>query len=997
MRLAGRGLRVALYGLFALSGFAGLIYESLWSHYLKLFLGHAAYAQTLVLVIFMGGMALSAWLCADVSRQLRRPLMAYAFVEAVLGMFAMVFDVTFRGLQAWVFDQAIPALPSPLAIDLTKWGLAALVILPQSVLLGATFPLMSAGVVRVEPRMPGRALAWLYFTNSLGAAIGVLASGFVLIRAVGLPGTLLAAGFVNFALAAVVWLIARALDPVPGIEPPATTARERLAAGGMPFLMLAAAFLTGMASFLYEIGWIRMLSLVLGAATHAFELMLSAFILGLALGSFQIRDRIERFADPVRALAWIQVLMGALAVGSLALYGQSFEWMAFMLQSLQRNDGGYVFFNVASHGICLALMLPVTFMAGMTLPLVTAILLRSGFGEAAIGRVYAANTAGAIVGVLLAVHIVMPLAGLKQVVVWGAAVDIGLGLWLMLRSSGRLQAAGRAALATVLAAALAIVSLVQLDPSRLASSVFRHGQARSPNEVLFHRDGKTASVDVTRNPQSGVLALLSNGKVDASFDAKAATPDDYTMILSAALPLLMHPAAKDVAVVGMGSGRTTHAFLHAPGVERVDTIEIEQAVVDGARLFGEAVSRAFHDPRGHVFIEDAKSFFARNGRRYDIIMSEPSNPWVSGVASLFSTEFYGQVRRYLKPGGLFVQWLQLYEFDLPLLASVLEALGPQFDDYAIYATNAGDILIVANPAGSVPDIRGETLSSSGLQELLRGIDVNSAADIELRRIGGKRELAPFMATWHAPTNSDYYPFVDQNAVRSRFLRSDATSFGQLAAIDRRLARRATDLAPISSSAHYPAQERAAQARRVAEYFAWQGGRRGPPEGSVQNSVLDLVVTLRALHSQCEGQTLKASWVPAMSRFMDAMIADLGEQGVRDIAADLRGARCYGRAPDEVRQWIDFFEAAGLHRDADVRRHGEALVRRAREERQIIPAVVMQELLVADLRLGDGPGARTRLDDFGKDLPDSAPARYLRSRIAQASTAGRPAGTSPSAP
>jgi hypothetical protein len=152
---------------------------------------------------------------------------------------------------------------------------------------------------------------------------------------------------------------------------------------------------------------------------------------------------------------------------------------------------------------------------------------------------------------------------------------------------------------------------------------------------------------------------------------------------------------------------------------------------------------------------------------------------------------------------------------------------------------------------------------------------------------------------------------------------------------------------------------------------------------VQNSVLDIVVTLRALHSQCEGQTLLATWAPAMGRFMEAMIADLGETAVRDIAADLRSARCYDRAPEAVRQWIAFFEAAGLHRDADVRRHGEALVRKAREERQAIPAVLMQELLVADLRLGDAPGARARLDDFGKDLPDSASVRYLRSRIEQA--------------
>jgi hypothetical protein len=175
--------------------------------------------------------------------------------------------------------------------------------------------------------------------------------------------------------------------------------------------------------------------------------------------------------------------------------------MGFVLASVQRNEGGYALFNVASNGICLALMLPVTFFAGMTLPLITAILLKSGSGEAGIGRVYAANTVGAIVGVLLAVHLVMPLLGLKQVIVAGAAVDIGLGLGLLMRGRARLSTGERAGLAVLACAVIAIVAFAELEPARLASSVFRLGTARSPNEVVFHRDGKTASVDVTRNPR----------------------------------------------------------------------------------------------------------------------------------------------------------------------------------------------------------------------------------------------------------------------------------------------------------------------------------------------------------------------------------------------------------------------------------------------------------------------------------------------------------------
>ena len=196
-------------------------------------------------------------------------------------------------------------------------------------------------------------------------------------------------------------------------------------------------------------------------------------------------------------------------------------------------------------------------------------------------------------------------------------------------------------------------------------------------------------------------------------------------------------------------------------------------------------------------------------------------------------------------------------------------------------------------------------------------------------------------------------------MRSRFLRSDATAFGQLGAVNRRLARVAASGEPVSPSTHYPPQERAAQARVIGEYFAWQAGRGPAPQGTVQNSLIDLVVTLRALHAQCEALTLQAAWVPAMRRFAEAVVAELAERAVNDIVADLRSARCYAGAPDEVREWIAFFEAAGLRRDADVLRHGAALARRARANGEKVPELVAQELLAAQ----NADAARTAFRRF----------------------------------
>src|SRR5919197_2506027 len=322
--------RGALYLVFTASGFAGLIYESIWTQYLKLFLGHAAYAQSLVLAVFMGGMALGAALCARVSARVANPLLRYALVEALVGLAALVFHPLFVALTDWSFERLLPALGSPAMALVAKVAVSSLLILPQCVLLGATFPLLSAALVRAAPRAAGESLAMLYFTNSLGGAAGVLASGFLLIAAVGLPGTLRISGALNLAIALAVALLARAERPMA-----LSAAAPRSSASD---LLLAVALFTGLASFIYEIGWIRMLSLVLGASTHSFELMLAAFILGLAAGGLWIHWRIEDITSPVRYLAHVQVCMGLLALLTLPLYGTTFTLMQWLVKTLDKTD-----------------------------------------------------------------------------------------------------------------------------------------------------------------------------------------------------------------------------------------------------------------------------------------------------------------------------------------------------------------------------------------------------------------------------------------------------------------------------------------------------------------------------------------------------------------------------------------------------------------------------------------------------------------------------------
>ncbi|HEX7953863.1 MAG TPA: hypothetical protein VF523_12415 [Burkholderiales bacterium] len=764
---------VALLVIFTLSGFSGLIYESIWSHYLKLFLGHAAYSQVLVLVIFMGGLAIGSLLAGRFSARWKRVLLAYALVEAITGLLALVFHGAFDRITQASFAYVIPNLGSSASVHAYKWGLGALMLLPQSILLGMTFPLMSAGFIRNSPDKAGRSLSMLYFTNSLGGAVGVLASGFLLIPNVGLPGTIMTAGLLNIVVAFATWLLVRnmALPEAPAASPtavPAAADRETVSYR----LLLVASLVTGMASFCYEIGWLRMLSLVLGASTHAFELMLSSFILGLALGGLWIRRRIEKATDLRNMLAVIQVAMGLLALATLFVYGRTFDWMSVVMNTFARTESGYAGFNWASHGIASLLMLPATFCAGMTLPVITFAALRAGAGERAIGAVYAANTAGAIAGIALATHVLMPAFNAKGVIFAGAAMDVGLGLVLFATLAGPARWRRTMAAAAIGVAAFALTYLVaNVDPLTVTSGVFRYGFSRSSqDEVLYLRDGKTANVSVSR--KGSEVSLATNGKFDASVNMGPgpAGVDEVTQTLLGALPLMLHPAPKTAAVVGFGSGMTTQMLLTDPGLERVDTIEIEARMIEAARRgFFPRNRKAYEDPRSHVHIEDAKTYFSVANKRYDIIVSEPSNPWVSGIASLFTEEFYRHVAGHLNDGGLLVQWVQLYEIDFASVASVTKALSPWFADYAIYIADRDNILIVARRNARLGLPQERVFALPELRESLARMAVLSTDDVRARRVSSKPLLDPFFAISRAPVNSDYFPFIDNRAARARFM------------------------------------------------------------------------------------------------------------------------------------------------------------------------------------------------------------------------------------
>ena len=630
----------------------------------------------------MGGLAIGAYFTSRLSHRIKNPLFAYAVIEAFIGIFSLFFHDFFIFSNNLLFNQLAPNIDSNITFIALKWSLGIMLILPQSILLGTTFPLISNALLKISPQLPGKKLSLLYFNNSFGAAMGALASGFYLIQTYGLAGTMLTAGIINIFIALAVILIIK--------QTPSNNEKQKslqaINQDRFYYLMLGAAFFTGVASFFYEIAWIRMLTLVLGATTHAFELMISAFILGLALGSFWIKKRIDNFKFPVTVLAYVQLLMATFAFFTIISYDYLFDIMEFVFKSIKRNDEGYNFYILINHALALIIMLPASIFAGMTLPLITHILFKKQPNKKVIGYVYAFNTLGAIFGVVIAMNFLLPLAGTKGLVSLGGLIDISIGLTLLGYVYYK-KPSSKFKLQFILASIFSFIVFQvsynsnSFDPLKTSAGVFRTGVAKfnDDSKILFHKDGKLSTVDIIEG-NSGYTIISNNGKPDAGiklYDTIAGT-DEVTMILAGALPIAINPSIKHVANIGMGSGQTVQTLLSYPTIKYVDTIEIENSVIEALPFFGVFSQLPRFDKRSNIIIDDAKTFFASSKVKYDLIISEPPNLWFSGVSSLFTTEFYSQIKKKLTTEGIFTQWIHLYEINIKTVSSIFNALSDNF-------------------------------------------------------------------------------------------------------------------------------------------------------------------------------------------------------------------------------------------------------------------------------------------------------------------------------
>jgi spermidine synthase len=696
------------------SGTCALIYQVAWLREFRLVFGASTAASAAVLAIFMGGLGAGGLLLGRRADRHPVPLRFYAQLELLIAVSAALTP----GL-IWLVRHLYLALGGSVSLGLIgatvlRLALSTLVLAVPTVLMGGTLP-AAARSIETDDDLGRRRLAALYGTNTLGAVTGALLTTFVLLEALGTHRALWAACLMNVLVSALAWWLAqsKAASRVSSLTSPGASRRETSrpaqtqAQAGMPTrpaipprFVLILAGVVGFAFFLMEMVWYRMLAPLLGGTTYTLGLILAVALLGIGLGGVAYALLGRNRVATVSGLATTCAVEGLFVALPFAL-GDRLAVLAALLRGL--GSAGFSGNILGWSIVTLIVVFPVAFVAGIQFPLLIALL---GQGARDVGRhtgaAYAWNTAGAILGSLAGGFGLLPLLGALGT--WRAAAILlaafsAAAAFVSMRAEKKLLRLAAPAAAALIAMAL----LFSTGPtaawrySAIGAGRAKIGTTRNEIRDWMHArrrlaqwtaEGVESNICITN---ANGIALLNNGKSDGNVKLDAST-----VVMLGITGGILHPNPKSALVVGLGTGTTAGWLAAIPSVERVDVVELEPAVREVARRCSPANQNALDNPKVHVIIADAREVLLASTRRYDLIVSQPSNPFRAGLSSLFSREFYEAVRARLNDGGILLQWVQAYEIDVNTLRSVYATLTSVFRTVETWQTTPDDMLLVCS-------------------------------------------------------------------------------------------------------------------------------------------------------------------------------------------------------------------------------------------------------------------------------------------------------------
>ena len=759
--LPSRAQRRAILCLTFATGGAGLIYQVVWQRYLARLLGNDSLATATVLAVFLAGLSLGYWAWGRRSLRAAGLLRTYALLECAIGVWALAFPVWFAWVDRWTSSWRLET-PASLAAG---GAFSAIVLIGvPTFCMGGTVPILTRALTRLLDNAT-RTHALVYAINTAGAVAGALVTGFFLIHRFGMPGTLRLGAILNIVAGLYfLGLSRRHVQDTPDAPRPAFAAETRLA-----WRLCAVAALSGFAFMSLESMWIRFAQLSVGASSFNFSLVVAAVVLAIALGAWLAGRRSPRSPEALFRNQFAAAVSLAALFATLDLW----PWFAYRIRTLfPSTDAGFVAFHAA---IFVALVAAVGIPAGLmgaTLPLTfdaAAKTLRSVGRQA--GALLGWNAVGSLLGGLLGGYVLLARLNLGETYV-AALLTVVASAWI---AASPLRRARVGSLSALTLAIILLAAWFPYDPLRFAVGTFRLRETIQQDEsgpsgfyesyyrsrtVLAYRDSPEGTFAVVENlmpsqlltrdfpvlaaeffenePYRGTVGALPrsivvNGKSDSS-----TYYDRETLRLSAHLPALFGVVPEHALVIGLGTGVTAGELTLYPGIKRIRVVEISPAVNDFLIFFDAATHGLREDPRYEPVTGDAFRVLRRSEERFDLIVSEPSNPWVLGVDQLFSREFYALIGKRLARDGIFVQWIQRYATTQEVYDTVVRTLRNEFPHLRAFRGAEHDDLFVASRTPLIDErlagLGKFLLEHSVIRRSLAEIDVLGVEDLLLREL-----------------------------------------------------------------------------------------------------------------------------------------------------------------------------------------------------------------------------------------------------------------------
>lgn len=772
--------------LFFFSGATSLVYEVLWTRRLSLTFGHTVLAVSTVLTVFMSGLALGSFLAGRWSDKERarlekenrsggppRFLALYGKLEIFIGIWAVLSLLLLNGVESLYLNAAQAGSGASVLYSIVFLGSFA-VLLPPTTAMGATLPVFTQLLVATRQDV-GSWLSRIYGWNTLGACCGAGVGGFILLPLLGLKFAVGVAALGNLAIGVVAIKKAGELKLSSAAEEESSDQEggdelEQEQSSGGWFLPVAFG-LSGFAAMVYQLGWTRGLVLSIGSSTYSFAIILTAFLASLGLGSLIYKRLMQSRTPRVMHLAYLQFGIALSGLLATVLIGKLPQVMVQAIPALDYQFGKILAFDFF---LCVLLMILPTLAMGLTFPLVTHLYTDklSSLGKR-LGEAYAANTLGAIIGSFLGGFVFLPQFGAQNALFGAVILNLTVGLALALVSQGSKVPA----LVLSAVGALALVVSPTWKATELSAGAGIYAKADNfLFEPAYYKDGLSATVTVGYNgPQAPYLKV--NGKTDASVSIQ----DMAHQVLLGLLPVSLHPNPKTIALVGLGSGVTTATLVATESVQEVQCSELEPAIVEVQEYFAPFTEHVLDNPKLHMSVTDGRTFILGSPKKYDLIISQPSNPWIAGIGNLYTEDFYLACVEQLEEGGLMCQWFQLYsvsEYDLNL---VLATFYKVFPEGMVFQTGPGDILLV----GAQQPV---SLELSRMEELWKEEELSYWSQL-IGLLEPRYLLGSYVATRQevidalnltakvGHLNTDDRPLLEFQAPRSLYLRSnDATGF-----------------------------------------------------------------------------------------------------------------------------------------------------------------------------------------------------------------------------